>query len=223
MDEEPTRSPSTEPDNTPQAVATAQPPGQPPSEPTSEQSGRSGCRGCLKGCLVTLLAFTVVILLAAGWFFDIPVRWGLVASPAERLFEPGVNPYASEALEEELAAQGLNMQGVSAYVVASEDPPGQVAYILVDDQEGTEWSHDVYRSPAEGLLILSATTQAADTYGIVRVAVDHRDENGTQAAVVTAPVPALREYAAGTITQQELFDQMDGYADLAGMMAGASE
>ncbi len=41
--------------------------------------------------------------------------------------------------------------------------------------------------------------------------------------MVTAPTPVLREYAAGTITQQELFDQMDAYFDMAGMAGGMSE
>jgi hypothetical protein len=175
------------------------------------------------GCLGSLGVLVLLLLVAAGWFFNWPAQWGLVASPSEALFEPGVNPYASDALEEELAAQGLNMQGVSVYVVSAEDGSGHTAYLLVDDQKGADWSHETYRSAAEGLLILSATTQAADTYGISRVAVDHRDEQGTQAAVMTAPVVALREYAAGAISQQELFDQMDGYADMAGVIAGASE
>ena len=190
--------------------------------PVEQPKKRSGCRSCALGCLITLGVFVLVLVFAAGWFFNWPAQWGLVASPAESVFEPGVNPYASDDLEAELAAQGLNMQGVSVFVVATEDGSGHVAYILVDDQNGADWSHDTYRSAAEGFLILSAGTQAADTYAISRIAVDHRDEQGTQAAVMTAPTTALREYAAGAITQQELFDQMDGYADMAGMLAGAS-
>ncbi len=92
------------------------------------------------------------------------MRWGLVASPAEQLFEPGVNPYASDALADELAAQGLNMQGVSVIVVPAEDPSAHVAYILVDDHAGRRLEHDTYKSAAEGFMVLAATTQAADTY-----------------------------------------------------------
>ena len=175
------------------------------------------------GCLVTILVLLLIGLIGAGWFFNWPVAWGLVSSPAEQLFEPGVNPYASDGLASELAAQGLGMEGVTVYVIPNEDASGHLAYILVDDTKGASWSHEKYKSAAEGFMILAATTQAADKYGIVRVAVDHRDGNGVQAAVVTAPVPALREYAAGSITQQELFDQMDAYADMAGVLGEGGE
>jgi len=204
------------------APAPAQPyAAQPAAQPPAKK--RSGCLTCLLGCLGVFLLFLCIIAVAVGWFFNVPVRWGLVASPAEQLFEPGVNPYASNALAEELAGQGLNMEGVSVYVVPAEDPAAHTAYILVDDMQGASWQHDTYKSAAEGFMILAAATQAADTYGIERIAVDHRNAEGVQAAVVTAPTPALREYAAGSITQQELFDQMDAYADMTGMAGGMNE
>jgi hypothetical protein len=177
------------------------------------------------GCLIALGVFVLVAVVSLGWFFNVPVRWGLVASPAEEFFARTSNPWAERDLENEFAAQGIALDGVWVMVHPNDDGSGNIAYILVDDAAGADWkpADYGYRNAVEGFLVLTATSQAAERYDIERVAVDHRDMEGVQAAVMTAPTPVLREFAAGTVTKEQLFQEMDGYADLGGVMGGMSE
>lgn len=208
------------------AQAVAPPPEQPPTAPSatdaSPEPQKRGCRGCLKGCLITFGIFTLIALAFLGWFFNVPVRWGLVASPSEQLFSQSSNPWAEEAIEAELAEQGIEMQGIYVFVYPNDDGTGHLAYVMVDDAKGAtwRWAESGYPSAAEGLLVLTAATNAAETYAVTRVAVDHRDADGVQAAIVTGPTSALREFADGTITREQLFEQLDGNADIAGVLAG---
>jgi hypothetical protein len=192
---------------------------------TEEPRRRRGCRGCALGCLITLGAFVLIVALAAGWFFNVPVRWGLVASPAEEFFDRSSNPWAERDLEAELAAQGIALDGIWVMVQPNEDGSANVAYILVDDAAGADWkpADYGYKNAVEGFLVLTATSKAAERYDIERVAVDHRDMEGVQAAVMTAPTSVIQDFAAGTITKEQMFQEMDGYADLGGVMGGMSE
>ena len=187
---------------------------------------KRGRRGCFLGCFGTLVVLLLIALIGAGWFFHWPEKIGLAASPAEKLFESSPNPWAAQALKAELSKQGVPVKGVTFYVLPSEDSSGSFAYVLIEDSRGAKWTlstHEKYRSAAEGFLVLTATTKAAKEYGIERVAVDHRTAENLQAAVLTAKTRILRKYAAGKISQQELFDQMDGYADISGFIGGMTE
>lgn len=187
---------------------------------------KRGRRGCFLGCLGTLVGLLLIALMGAGWFLHWPEKLGLVASPAEKLFEQSPNPWAAQALKAELSKQGVPVKGVTFYVLQSEDSTGSFAYVLIEDSRGAKWTlstHEKFRSAVEGFLVLTATTKAAKEYGIERIAVDHRNAENLQVAVLTAKTRVLREYAAGAISQQELFDQMDGYADVGGFIRGMIE
>ena len=194
------------------------------SDAAPVEKPKSGCRGCFKGCLITLGVFVLVLALGAGWFFNVPARLGIVASPSEEFYSASSNPWAEEAVIAELTAEGIALDGVSVWVQSSPDSDAMIAYILVDGSRGATWDvRGEYRSAVEGFLVYTALTQAATDYGIERVAVDHWDESGTQAAIMTAPTSVLRDFAAGTISKEQLYEQMDGYADFVGFLGGMSE
>lgn len=161
-------------------------------------------------------------LLFAGWFFNWPEQWGLVASPSEKLFE-SPNPWAGEALEAELVKLGQSSEGITVYVLPGDDG-SNVAYILLEEAKGYKYVQaEVGDNAIEGTLVLAAGTQAVSDYSIGRIAVDHRDDKGAQAAVMTAPVDKLLEYGGGALTQEQVFEYMDGYADLTGFLGGMTE
>lgn len=191
--------------------------------PAPEPRKRSGCRACLLGCLGALALFALTVLVVVGWFLNWPAQWGLVDTPAEKMFSASPDPYAGEALTAELGSQGVTMTGITVYVMPSQESTGQIAYFLIEDTEGAEWKDETYKSPAEGLLMYAAASQAAVDFDIVRIAVDHRDADGLQIATLTAPVDALRAYGNSEISQEELFDQMNGYMDMAGYLETMQE
>jgi hypothetical protein len=146
---------------------------------------------------------------AVGWYLRWPEQWGLVESPAEQLFQRSPNPWAAEALYDGYFENGRSVEGLSFYVLPEEDGVTHSVYVLAEEAEGFTWLDDVFENPMEGLLIYTAASDAAVEYSIERVAVDYRDADGTQIAVMTAPTQALIDYAVGTISQEELFEQMN--------------
>lgn len=179
--------------------------------------------GCLKGCLTVVGVFILIAVLLLGWFFNWPRRWGLVASPAEELFEGSPNPWAADAIVADLQEMGVSAEGITVYVLRVPDSEEIVAYVLVEDARGAAWSHEAYRSAVEGLLVLVSQTEAASRYAVTRVAVDYRDAENIQVAVMTVPAEAGRAYGAGEITREAFFATANGNADIAGFLGGMLE
>ena len=185
-----------------------------PSEPPPDvpiAPKKRGWIGCAIGCGVIVLLFACVMLVLVGWYFRWPTQLGLVESPGEALFEPSPDPYAAEAILVELADSGINVEGVSVYVLPTEQGE-MIAYVLAEEEDGFVWSGPTFDNAIEGLLMFTAAGEVAYELEIDRVAVDYRDPDGEQIAVMTAPVDALIAHARGEITQDELFEQMNGRA-----------
>ena len=91
-----------------------------------------------------------------------------------------------------------------------EDGTTHVVYVLAEEAEGFTWSHPTFENPMEGLLFSTAASPATVEFSIERVAVDYRDADGVQVAVMTAPTDALVARVLGEISEEELFDQMNG-------------
>jgi len=192
----------------------AQPPAQAPAQPPVQPAVPTKKRGCWLwaiGCLVVLVLFACVGLVFAGWYFRWPMQLGLVESPGESLFEPSPDPYAAEAIIVELADSGINVKGLSVYVIPTEQGE-MIAYLLAEETDGFVWDGPTFDNAIEGLLMFTAASEVASELEIDRVAVDYRGPEGEQIAVMTAPVDALVAVALGEITQDELFDQMNGRA-----------
>lgn len=199
------------------ALSAASP--EPAVSSAEEPRKKHGCRGCLIGCGATVGVLLLAGLLLTGWFLDWPTRWGLVESPSEKLFAGSSNPWAAEAIVRDLAKKDIVLKGVSVYVFPGEDGTS-FAYLLLSDAEGFKWrwADGGYRSAVEGLLVRTAQTKAVKEYGIDRVVVEHRDEDGVQAAVMTAEVKPLVDYGAGKMTQKQLFKHLSGSADFTGFI-----
>ncbi len=192
----------------PQPAATPQQPpvqyapqpavGQPTQPPAAK---KRGCGCYVIGCLGVLLVIVLAITLAVGWYLRWPERWGIVESPATRLFEPSPNPWAAEAIEAEFVDVGMSVEGLTFYVLPVEDGTTHVVYVLAEEAEGFTWSHPTFENPIEGLLYSTAASAATVEYSIERVAVDYRDADGVQIAVMTAPTDALVARVLGEITR----------------------
>lgn len=200
----------------------------PQSEPQQEPQPRKrhGCRSCALGCLGALLALLLVVVVAIGYVFNWPRQWGWTASPSEELFATSPNPWAAEAILAELKKQDISTEGTTIYVLRSLEGTGAVAYVLLEDARGFVWKmrdHKDYRNAIEGLLVRVGSTKAAKRYGVVRIAVDHRDEKGVQAAVMTVPTSVAIAYGKQKISRDEFLDELKGNADFTGFMAGMSE
>ena len=199
--------PATPPQQPPVQYAAQPVAGQPLQPPAAK---KRGCGCYVIGCLGVLVVIALAITLSAGWYLRWPERWGLVESPATKLFEPSPNPWAAEALEEEFVDGGMSVEGLTFYVLPVEDGTTQVVYVLAEEAEGFTWSHPTFENPIEGLLYVTAASEATVEYSIERVAVDYRDADGVQVAVMTAPTEALVARVLGEISEGELFDQMNG-------------
>lgn len=170
-------------------------------------------RGCLKwgcGCLAVLLVVVLLGVSAIGWYLRWPEQWGLIDSPGDELFAVSPNPFAADALETEMVELNYPLDGLTFYVMPRDGGDYHIVYVLAQEAEGFTWTNETWENPIEGLLIITAATETAAAWRIEQIAVDYRDSSGNQVAVMTAPRQAIIDYAVGTITQEQLFDQMHG-------------
>jgi hypothetical protein len=158
-----------------------------------------------------LLLLACAALITAGWYFRWPQQLGLIESPGATLFEASPDPYAAEMILLELTEDGIAVEGLLVYVIAT-DEGELIAYVLADESDGFVWNGPTYDNAIEGLLILTADTHAAAALEIDRVAVDYRDSEGEQIAVMTAPLPSLVAYHNDAYTKEQLFEDMNGRA-----------
>ena len=217
-----------QPDPKPEASSDAAPRTNDPAVTAEPGTGKKrDRRGCFLGCLGTLGVILLVALIGAGWFFHWPEKIGLVASPAEKLFEASPNPWAAKALKAELSKQGRARQGrhllraaIGGFVRQlrvcphRRQPGGEVdaehAREVQERSRGLPGAHGNYEG-GEGSTASNASRSTIAT------------ADNLQVAVLTAKTSVLRKYAAGKISQQALFDQMDVYADVSGFIGGMTE
>jgi hypothetical protein len=162
------------------------------------------------GCLGVFVVVALIVAALGAWYLRLPEQWGLVESPAEEYFEGSPNPWAKDYLKQDFENEGVSTEGIMFAPMPRDEGDSHTAYILIDESEGASWSHSTYPNPIEGALIIAATGDAASLFDIERVAVDYRDASGAQVAVMTAPTDALVAFDEGTISQEELFAQMNG-------------
>jgi len=187
---------------------------------------KRGCRGCALGCLSVMLALGLIVVLVLGYVLNWPRQWGWTEAPAEKLFAASPNPWAAEAILAELKAQQIPVEGTTVYVMPSTEGTGALAYVLCEDARGAAWRQSdayPYRSATEGLLVAVARTKAATRYHVTRVAVDHRDDKGVQAAVMTVPTDVAVAHGEKRISDEEFLAELKGNADMTGFMKGMGE
>lgn len=177
---------------------------------------RRGCCGC--GCGPLLLLFLLLIAVVAVVYFDLPERLGLVESATERLLAPQPDREAAATLLQELAKAGVSTRGTELYVLPYKDGSGAVAYAVLDTSQGFTFPQST-GDPVVQYMLLLARGQAAQGYGLKRVAIEYRDDTGKSLVTMTAATKSLEAYLNGTITRQQLLQAIDGTADLAALAA----
>jgi hypothetical protein len=139
---------------------------------------------------------------------------------AEREFELAPDRLASEDLMAVFAEQGQSADGVTIHVFPLEETgqDRQLAYVLLDESSGFTFDQSDNGVPVRDHLIWVAESEVADYAFIVRVAVEYVDEAGDSVLAITAPTDVIRQYANGTITEDEFFELADGRLDMDDMI-----
>lgn len=197
-----------------QQYAQAQPAQQPVYPVAAERNtptNRRGCWGCAIALAVIFLLLACASVIGLGWLLGWYEELGLVDSPAEELFAGSRDPWAAENILLGLEENGIATEGLSVYVMPSESG-GTFAYLVADESKGFRWTGPTFDNAIEGLLMFTAASETAETTPIDRVAVEYKDAEGEQVAIMTGPTQAFIDYATGEISKQELFDQMNGRA-----------
>jgi hypothetical protein len=147
-----------------------------------------------------------------GAFFLVP--W---LSDSLNLFGPGAEEVYSQApdlaasREVEEVFTGLGIQGVRVYVIPIKNQPAQGAFVILDASQGYQ---GLYPPAAEGdhfLRVLQQLSRAnrENNLRLEHVTVEYRDEAGQRATAFTAPQALIEELAAGAISQDEFFSQIE--------------
>lgn len=168
-----------------------------------------------KGCLTTLGVFVLILVVVSIIVFNVPQRIGIVQTPTERLLSSTPDREAAEALMSDLQQLGIDTQGINLYVIPKKDSDKSILYAELDSSEGFNLqSIGSGRNPIEDALgLLSKLDQSGD-YGIERIAINYKDENGNSLAIVTAPIEAIRGFVNGTISRQQFMQELEGKVNL---------
>jgi hypothetical protein len=169
------------------------------------------------GCLISFGVFLLLIGIALAVVFDLPMRLGLISSPAEKLFTEPADIGARAVLTQEFEQAGQPAQGISFYVLPYKDRGYSLAYVVLDQSKGYRYVDTGFGNPIFATFELVARSKAVEQAQIYRVAVEFREADGSTLCVLTAPVFAIQQYAAKTITKKQLYMLMDGHGNLAKM------
>ena len=168
-----------------------------------------------KGCLITLGIVFLILLVIAIVVFNLPQRIGIVPTPTERLLSSTPDREAAEALMADLQGLGIDTRGIKLYVIPRKDSDQSILYVELDSSEGFSLQAlGGGSNPIEDAMSLLAQLDKAGEYGIERIAVNYKDENGDSLAIVTAPTEAIRGFVNGTITRQQFMQALEGKIEL---------
>lgn len=168
-----------------------------------------------------LLGLLAVIIIAAVIFFNVPQRVGLAKSPSEKLLEQRLDHQAAGAIMQQLQSAGVNTKGMTVYVIPYKDSNESLAVAVLDASKGFD-----INSFTQGDAITEYLTSLADAgnkYGVKRVAVDYKNENGDSLLTMTAPAATAIGYSKGTVSQQQFLQDLEGkvnYVEVAKQLTG---
>lgn len=172
---------------------------------------RGGC--CGTGCLLLFLLLLLLVGGGAAFYYGLPQKLGLWRTPAQKLLAPQPDREAASTILRDLAQSGVNTRGMELYVLPYRDGSGAMAYAVLDGSKGFAFPSTI-GDPLVQVMVALARGQAAQTYGLKRVAIEYRDQTGQSLVTMTAATKSLEAYIQGTITRQQLLQAIDGTADL---------
>lgn len=178
--------------------------------PATQKKKRGGCRtGCLwlLGILVLLTALALVVI------FDVPSRLGLRTSDFEKTFPSGPLPDAGESVAEDFEAAGQSPDGLTVYVLPIRDTEQSLAYVILDQSKGYK-SAEEGENPLKDAFVMAANSKAAQEAGVTYVAVEFREADGSTLMVMAAPVDAIKQLDAGTMSDEQFSDVVGAKGNL---------
>lgn len=196
-----------------------------------DKGRKRGCTGC--GCQV-LGALLILVLLAGGWLvavhYQVPEKLGLRQAPVERLDTDVPDRQTAEALEAEMAAAGMDMQGVSVMVLPYKDGSGSLAVAVLDAGDGFHFGGsdtggaDAGSADTGGdvtaYLEALAAGGADNPYGIKRAAIQYVDAEGNALITMTADAESIGRFARGEIDRDTFLAAVEGRVDLVALAKG---
>ena len=171
----------------------------------AEAKGRRSCLGC--GC-TAMGSLVLLVIIGVGWMLAVQAgvleRLGLREAPVDAILWGAPDRAAAAALEAELVAADLNLQGVSVAVLPIAGGEGELAIFMAEASKGYRVGQsgelrDVFSSLQE-----IATGDTLDQLGITRVAVDFRGQTDRTVVALTAETRDIQDFAAGRIERVEL-------------------
>jgi hypothetical protein len=192
----------------------------PPAPPISEEpKKRHRLRGCCLGTLIVLL-----LICGAGVFVSpLPQRWGLRRSPAEKAFVPEPDRGPAVALTAELQEAGVDTTGLYLYVLPYEEQEGGVLYAVLDGASGFGFARSGDSEPLLDYMTMLAESEAAQRAGVQRIAVDYRDRDGQQVAVLTASSESVLAFGRGEMPLETFMQELEGKVDVVSIGTGGLE
>ncbi len=175
-----------------------------PATSSFSSSQRGGAK------LIVLLVVLGVLVLGVGYvaaqWFGIPKKLGIGVT-ANKVLSGAPDKAAAQHITQSLQASGYNTKGAELYILPITGSDKTMAVLVLDDSQGFNLSKSKSGDPVKDLANALANSPNGDS--ITQAAVVYRGPNGEDLATVTAPLDALKSYAAGRITRQQLVENID--------------
>lgn len=168
----------------------------------------------LKGCLIFFVLLIVLIGSAFAMAFRLPQKWGIVKSPAEKVFDDTPDRTSAKKVTAELKKSGMSTKGLDVYVLPLKDGSGEVAVVTLDASQGFAFSGTAGGDPFLGTMAAIAKTQLTNNATLKRVALDYKDETGATIFSATAPTGPILDFANGKISRDIFMKSIDGRLDI---------
>ena len=160
--------------------------------------------------LIILVIVLVIIIIIGIIFFNLPQRIGLVKSPAEKLLSSTPERKAATEMMEELKTAGVNTKGMDIYVIPYKESNENLAIAVLDGSQGFDIRNFNREDAITEYLQLLAKLDEGGEYGIKRVAVDYRNEEGESLLTLTAPTDIISRYADSSISRKQFLQELEG-------------
>jgi hypothetical protein len=154
------------------------------------------------------------LLIAGIFFFNVPQKIGIVASPGERLLSQTPDREAAASLKADLVKAGINTQGISLYVFPEKTSDQNVLLAVLDSSQGFYFNNYGSQDAISGYLKQLAELDKSGTYHIERIVLDYKDSDGESLVGLTAPVTAIRKFSQGTMSRQDFMEAIEGQVNV---------
>lgn len=177
----------------------------------------------LRNCLLILFVLLLGALLFVASALQLPQKWGLVKSKAEKVFDETADRAAADEIKAELVASGFSTDGLSVYVLTSRDGNGTAVYAVFDASQGFSFNVSESGDPFLASMAALVRNEAAKENGVREVAIEYRDETGATLLTAGALTEDIVDFADGVITQEEFMQKVGGKADLQNIVQKSTE